>query len=208
MPPPTVILATIASLLLAAALPSSLAQNATESAVHRPVGLVVLTRHGARTPLYKNPATFSEGESQLTLEGQNQHYQNGLYLRSLYAADAGSINPIKGLSATYDDFSKIYVRSSDFDRTINSARSLLMGLFPANASLNLVMADGTTTYSTLGGLGVQEVPVHVVPEMQDLITRGWINCTKLEKLTADYYASPECECVRGKDLGCVASLHF
>jgi hypothetical protein len=178
-----------------------LSQAAAQADLTRvPVGIVLLTRHGARTPLFKNPATLSEGESQLTIQGQNQHYQNGKYLRSIYGAEAP--NGIQGLDTTYDDFSEVYARSSDFDRTINSASSLLMGLFPANASLG-----GT---ATPGGLGLQQVPVHVVGETQDLVTRGWINCTKLEKMTSDFYSSPECMYgASGTDCGfCMLTIFF
>ncbi|KAI9028033.1 histidine phosphatase superfamily [Hyaloraphidium curvatum] len=175
-------------MLLLAAISLALAGTAAAQASFRPAGLVFLSRHGARTPLFKDPATLAEGNSQLTLEGQNMHFTNGRDLARLYGE--GAEGGIRGLSPLYEQ-EEVYARSSDTDRTINSATSLLLGLFPPNASQSLIMADGTTVYSTPGGYGLQQVPVHIVPEREDLITRGWLNCTKLDSQISAYYASPE-----------------
>lgn len=128
--------------------------------------IIVLTRHGARSPI----ASYNKTESDdwycddedenawaarfqaqggpiprrqhmkmdstslkfkpscppggLTTEGMQQHYELGQFLRRVY------VDNLKFLPETYDP-RYIYVRSSEVDRCIRSAMSLLSGLYPA-----------------------------------------------------------------------------
>ncbi|KAJ3029924.1 hypothetical protein HDV00_009347 [Rhizophlyctis rosea] len=164
-------LAAIASLLVA---PAS-AQTV--------ISAVILTRHGARTPLFKDTKTFAEGNSQLTIEGKDQLFERGTFLHSRWSSGP---NAMTGWSDTYQQ-NTTYVRSSDTDRTINSADSLLLALFPAPPQ-TLKLANGTTLTSPTND---QQVPIHVVQNDQDYVLRGWFNCTKLDQHTTDLFASQE-----------------
>lgn len=87
---------------------------------------VVVIRHGDRTPIkaiINDPYPWQPGLGKLTGEGIQQEYSLGKSLRKKYI--------IKDhlLPSKYD-LSKIYVRSTDYDRTLMSAESLLYGLYP------------------------------------------------------------------------------
>ncbi|KAJ3042242.1 hypothetical protein HK097_002085 [Rhizophlyctis rosea] len=151
-----------------------------------PIAAVILTRHGARTPLFKDTKTFTEGNSELTLEGKNQLFERGQFLRSRWGS--GGSDPMTGFSETYYQ-NQTYVRSSDTDRTINSAQSLLQGLFPASAAPTLTLANGTTLNAP--GTGDQQVPIHVVDNNIDYVLRGWFNCTKLDNHVNELFKSKE-----------------
>ncbi len=82
----------------------------------------------------------------MTAAGIAQHYRLGKYLRTRY----GSI-----LSATYLS-NEINVRSTDYDRTLMSAQSNLIGLYPlSNASNDTVP--------------IQPIPIHTVSQNQDFV---------------------------------------
>ncbi|AKU74267.1 histidine phosphatase super family protein [Francisella tularensis subsp. tularensis] len=87
----------------------------------------MITRHGDRA-LFANieNANYSWGTelSELTPIGMNQEYNLGLQLRKRYIDKFGL------LPEHYVDQS-IYVLSSHTNRTVVSAQSLLMGLYPA-----------------------------------------------------------------------------
>jgi hypothetical protein len=63
---------------------------------------------------------------QLTVRGFNQHVRNGIVLRNSY------IQRIKLLSS-HLDHSEVYVRSTDYSRTISSAQGMLMGMFESES---------------------------------------------------------------------------
>lgn len=86
-----------------------------------------LFRHGDRTPvntfygdLY-NETFWAKygGFGQLTEVGMRQHFDYGRFIRTRYT---------DFLDELYNK-NKVHVRSTDFDRTIMSAQSLLSGLF-------------------------------------------------------------------------------
>lgn len=86
--------------------------------------VVEFSRHGAREPIYdflKAKPFDSKGE--LTPVGMRQQYLLGQTLRTLY------IEKEQLLSPNYVP-REIYVRSTNYNRTILSANSQLMGLFP------------------------------------------------------------------------------
>jgi lysosomal acid phosphatase len=82
----------------------------------------------------------------LTVAGIEQHHHLGRYLRTRY----GSL-----LSSNYSA-SEIAVRSTDYDRTLMSAQSNLMGLYPLYN-----ISDDTVP--------VQPIPIHTVPINQDFV---------------------------------------
>jgi hypothetical protein len=82
----------------------------------------------------------------LTATGVEQHHRLGRYFRSRY----GSI-----LSSIFHP-NEIYVRSTDYDRTLMSAQSNLIGLYP----LSNVSGDKVP---------VQPIPIHTIPIADDFV---------------------------------------
>ncbi|XP_054566125.1 testicular acid phosphatase isoform X2 [Eptesicus fuscus] len=137
-------------LLLLLLLPQALAEGPL-------VFVAVVFRHGDRAPLASYPtdphkeavsALWPRGLGQLTSEGVRQQLELGRFLRSRYEAF---------LSPEYRR-EEVYVRSTDFDRTLESAQANLAGLFPE------------------AGPGRPEaawrpIPVHTVPVTEDKLLR-------------------------------------
>lgn len=116
-----------------------------------------VVRHGDRAPfdgLPTAPYIWNEGEGQLTALGMQHEYELGLKLHQRYMIDLALL-PTKYQPNT------IYVRSTDFDRTIMSAQSLLLGLYP--------LGSGPSDHHSTPALpsGFQPVPIHTVPMSQD-----------------------------------------
>lgn len=116
-----------------------------------------LIRHGDRTPTHALPAvdyTWQEGLGQLTAEGMRQEYEMGRTFRKRYVEETHLLPP------NYQR-ETLYVRSTDAERTLMSAESLLMGLYPA----------GTGPHSDDGEVGLpgafQPVPIHTAPTKYD-----------------------------------------
>jgi hypothetical protein len=82
----------------------------------------------------------------LTAAGIEQLHRLGQYLRTRY----GSI-----ISPTFHP-NEIYVRSTDYDRTLMSAQSNLIGFYP----LFNVPA---------GKVPVQPIPIHTIPKADDFV---------------------------------------
>lgn len=109
-----------------------------------------IIRHGDRTPIVnipKAPYAWPQGIGQLTERGMSQEYQLGMKLRSRYVMQFHLL-PERYQSAD------IYVRSSDFDRTLMSAESFLFGFYP--------IPTGAPSLN-----GYQPVPIHTVPQDKD-----------------------------------------
>ncbi|XP_056681594.1 testicular acid phosphatase isoform X2 [Monodelphis domestica] len=114
-----------------------------------PLAFVALVyRHGDRAPLdsyptdpHRDGALWPEGPGQLTQEGVRQQLELGSFLRARYG---------HFLSPRYRR-EELYVRSTDYDRTLQSAQANLAGLFPGSPL----------------SPGWMPVPVHTVPAAQD-----------------------------------------
>lgn len=110
-----------------------------------------LVRHGDRTPtetIPSMPYIWSEDLGQLTPKGMQQEYELGVKLRKKYVED-------HHLLPQHYRSEALYVRSTNFDRTLMSAQALLMGLYPLGTGPNL-------PYSTKFALpqGFQPIPIH------------------------------------------------
>ncbi|XP_039192004.1 prostatic acid phosphatase [Crotalus tigris] len=109
---------------------------------------VILYRHGDRSPISSFPrntvgeSTWPRGYGQLTKTGTQQAYQLGQWLKDRYK---------NFLSPSYKP-KEIYVRSTDYDRTIMSAQAVLAGLFPPS-----------TEEKWNPNINWQPIPVHTVP---------------------------------------------
>ena len=95
-------------------------------------------RHGVRSVLLKYPNDTKEtlwkkygGLGQLTPVGMKQLYNYGAFLKQKYH---GFLNP------TYDR-TRVFARSTDYDRTLQSCYSFLSGLFKPNSDQNWAPVD-------------------------------------------------------------------
>lgn len=108
-----------------------------------------IVRHGDRTPqcvIPKDNHQWQEGKEQLTALGMRQMFQLGSYFREKY------INRYQLLPERYQG-EKMIVFSTDTDRTLMSAESLLFGLYP--------LGTGPTASNELGlPYAFQPIPIH------------------------------------------------
>ncbi len=115
-----------------------------------------IIRHGDRTPTmdpFSKPDTWPQGLGQLTALGMNQEYLLGQALRNLY------IDQTHLLSAQYQA-GTIYIQSTDYDRTLMSAESLLAGLYPLGTGPMLAASQPALPQAQ------QPVPIHIFPLTQ------------------------------------------
>ena len=146
------------------------------------VYVITVIRHGDRTPfaqLVNDPHTWVDGPSQLTPLGMREQFQLGQQLRARY------VQEIPLLTETYR-YDSIFVLANTIDRTIQSAESLLYGLYPLGTGAKL--SDGNYALPS----GYQPIPIRTVadgstllmvpyPEYQKILKRyifgstEWIN---------------------------------
>ncbi|CAF1368993.1 unnamed protein product, partial [Rotaria sordida] len=121
-----------------------------------------LFRHGERAPTMLYPSDpndisfWSNGLGSLTIRGKFQHILLGQYFRERYSTL---------LNSTYVA-SEIFVRSSDYDRTLMSAYLTLLGLYPSS-KINISIEHLITTNTWPENLPWQPIPVHTVPKSID-----------------------------------------
>ncbi len=95
-----------------------------------------LFRHGARAPWGQLNSTVDRlnqtwaGDSELTLSGMRQHFLIGHELRNKYIINKKFLDPNYNIQ-------QVYCISTDTNRTIMSAYSQLMGLYPPSTGPNL-----------------------------------------------------------------------
>jgi len=136
--------------------------------------VIIITRHGDRTPTKLFPNTKSiwdEGLGQLTHVGMKEHFELGQRFRNIYAVEQKFINE------TYK-MNEIYVRSTPRERTLMSAHSFMMGLYHNSGP------------ETLPGK-IQPVPIYSSDRNTDYLLYGYKNCAKLKKLGKDVQTSDE-----------------
>lgn len=113
-----------------------------------------IVRHGDRTPLVDSPEMekiWPQGLGQLTPKGMQQAYSLGKRLRKMY------VDQYHLLPARYDT-KTMTVRSSDMDRTLMTAQSVLFGLYPLGTGSKLALPKS-----------FQPIPIHTVPRKQDTL---------------------------------------
>ena len=136
----------------------------------------VITRHGARTPLTKTAATLFEGGAVLTPIGQLQQYNLGAWLRETYR---------EALHLETYDSKNIHLQSSDFDRTVVSASSLALGLFPSTSRVGQNNINGLSLLPV--DVTPANIPVHTTERMNDRDIRAYTLCPTLQDRRADLY---------------------
>jgi len=161
--------------------------------------VILITRHGDRTPMRSYPNTYKwDDYGQLTGEGMNQLYNLGLSMRQHYVVD------LKFISEKYVR-NEVYARATDKDRTLQSAQSFLMGLYPPGTG-SLTADNSEEWYSDLyPGYHVEfndkkeaalpnfqtVIPIHTTEKKNDLLLHQYKNCPKLGKMRKVFKNSEE-----------------
>ncbi|PBK78349.1 phosphoglycerate mutase-like protein [Armillaria solidipes] len=155
------------------------------------LGVVLLARHGDREGFYQDPSSYTASATTITPEGNVQEFQLGQLLRSLYL-NSSSESFIPGINSTIANLDQIQVRADGGDEggvIVNSAMSLLQGLFPATSSYNVTLANGTNVEGPLGGY--QYIPIESVEPDNDVSLEGWTSCGAFDTSTNTFYNSTE-----------------
>lgn len=143
---------------------------------------VDIIRHGDRTPfnvIPTAPHVWAEGFGELTATGITQEYLLGEKWRALYI-DKWHLLP------SHYDAGTIYVRSTDINRTLMSAQSALLGLYPPGTGPTLPDGKPAAPY------GVQPIPIHTVAlEADDLLIADHDKVNYQRLLERDVFSSPE-----------------
>jgi lysosomal acid phosphatase len=119
-----------------------------------------IIRHGDRNPAVEIPTApyvWKEGLGELTPSGMRQEYQLGSKLRKKYI-DQYHLLPVKYQSSV------MYVRSSAFNRTLMSAQSLLLGLYPLGTGPKLAIKNQSALPNAY-----QPIPIHTIPQKQETL---------------------------------------
>mmetsp|Transcript_1180 Transcript_1180/g.2853 ORF Transcript_1180/g.2853 Transcript_1180/m.2853 type:complete len:424 (-) Transcript_1180:2542-3813(-) len=170
-----------------------------------------VSRHGARSPTtyfdWDNDGRWVQGPGELTPLGMRQHYLIGYELRNRYILQT----PL--LSSNFST-EEIYVRSTDYNRTLQSAYSQLQGLYPdgTGPSLHELSLQSTAVppihvynlSSIEQSLGtsalpsfLQALPVHTDSNSRNLLLLPEDNCSYAKSIMnsnvndqtkASYYA--------------------
>lgn len=135
-----------------------------------------LIRHGDRTPISTIPSVpyrWEIGLGQLTAEGMRQEFEMGKQFRKRY------VEQTHLLPAHYQR-ETMYVFSTDYERTLMSAESLLMGLYPPGT--------GPMTDDNKAGLprSYQPIPIHSAPTQSDHMIIHRIDAS-VEKMLMEKY---------------------
>ncbi|KAI6042624.1 histidine phosphatase superfamily [Pisolithus marmoratus] len=156
-----------------------------------PVGVVILIRHGDRMGFYQDPGTYTATETEITPLGNQQEFQLGTYLRSLYINESSPLY-IQGLSTALFDQSQILVQADlggEGGVIYDSCVSLTQGLWPATTNNNITLANGTTITAPLDGY--QYVPIEGVDPDDDMSLEGFQNCSTFNAHTTAFYNSSQ-----------------
>lgn len=138
----------------------------------------IVYRHGDRSPTHGYPfdpvkeSDWPQGYGQLSKLGMDQEFQLGQYIRDLY------INKLGFLPVNYNR-TKVFVRSTDMDRTLMSAYCVLAGLYPSPTP--------TQAWNNTW----QPIPVHTLPPIEDYLLSSHANCPLLAKLQQEFMSKDQ-----------------
>eukprot|EP00536_Pseudo-nitzschia_multiseries_P006472 jgi/Psemu1/318907/estExt_fgenesh1_pm.C_1380003 len=156
----------------------------------------VITRHGSRSMLSKDADTLAEeGGAALTPLGQRQLYELGQWLRTTYKDHLGN-----GKSLEHYNPSLHRLESTNLDRTLSSANSLAMGLFPEKIRATGIHSvdpddpdyDKSVLYASSLDIA-PAIPVYTGgKDYNDVTLRAYRNCpTFTHRLKHDLYTHPD-----------------
>ncbi|MDF1678056.1 MAG: histidine phosphatase family protein [Legionellaceae bacterium] len=141
-----------------------------------------LVRHGDRTPLIDSPEMqkiWPYGTKQLTPQGMRQAYDLGQVLRERYVTQSH-------LLPEHYDVNAMNVRASNSARTMMTAQSVLLGLYP--------LGTGPMLNESVHALpqGLQPIPIDTVPRTQDkLLVPNYDKAKHKQLLEAYIFNTPE-----------------
>ncbi|KAH9950621.1 phosphoglycerate mutase-like protein [Amylocystis lapponica] len=155
------------------------------------IGVVVLARHGDRQGFYQDPDTYTASSTAITALGEQQEWQLGWLLRSLYL-NISSPSYIQGATPLTDLFnvSQVQVWADGGDEggvIVDSAAALVQGLWPATPTDSTTLANGSTIVSPLGGF--QYVAINALDPDEDVALEGFTDCNTLDTRTEQFYNS-------------------
>jgi len=151
----------------------------------------IILRHGSRENTNDSSSDLHARDGKLTIRGRHQHFVLGGYLRQLYIE--GATTKIDGIDTVFNEDQTI-VRSTDFERTLISAQSLLLGLYPP-VNQTIQTSNGDVFSSPFD---IQLVPIHTVRSEDDALLRGFDSCLKIEQnlntfISSNTYKSRQAE---------------
>lgn len=138
----------------------------------------ILYRHGDRSPTHGYPldpvkeSDWPQGYGQLSKLGMDQEFRLGQSIRDLY------VNKLGFLPVNYNR-TKVFVRSTDIDRTLMSAYCVLAGLYPSSTP--------TQAWNNTW----QPIPVHTLPIQQDYLLSSHAVCPLLAKLQQEFLSKDQ-----------------
>lgn len=152
------------------------------------VKLVILTRHGDRTPSYKDPVTSAQKKAGLTLLGATQEVELGNFARELYLEPGNT--QVVGANDTFTSAEITATGSQgEGEVVLLSGSAFLSGFYPPNTNLSSQLGNGTVV--TIPQNGFQFVPLLTQPAETDLTLNGWVECPNLDRATQGFFASSD-----------------
>ncbi|KAI0930855.1 hypothetical protein AcV7_004926 [Taiwanofungus camphoratus] len=155
------------------------------------IGIVVLARHGDRQGFYQDPDTYTASSTAITPLGEQEEWQLGNLLRSLYL-NASSPSFIQGIAPFTSPFNGAQVEvqadaGGEGGVIMDSCAALVQGLWQPTPIQNITLANGTTITSPLGGY--QYVPIESVEPDEDVSLEGFTDCNTFDQKTEAFYNS-------------------
>jgi hypothetical protein len=139
-----------------------------------------IIRHGDRTPEIVIPNSsylWKEGLGELTALGMRQVFNLGADSRENYVEGDHLLSP------SYQAGS-IYIRSTDYNRTLMSAQSFLYGLYPLGTGPALSETPALAE-------AFQPIPIHTVPQQNDCLLIPACHVEEFFSLLEQYVFSSE-----------------
>ncbi|KAL7279753.1 hypothetical protein ACG7TL_006160 [Trametes sanguinea] len=155
------------------------------------LGVVVFARHGDRQGFYQDPDTYTASATAITPLGEQQEFQLGSLLRSIYL-NASAPTYIQGIADSDSLFqqNQAVVRADaggEGGVIFDSAVALVQGLWPATPKSSTQLANGTNVTSPLGGY--QYIPIESVEPNEDVSLEGFTSCNTFDDHTEAFYNS-------------------